>query len=60
MAMIDCKECGTQMSSKADACPKCGRVYRRDRLSAVRGLVYIALGLAGLFGFFFWKMQGCG
>lgn len=25
MAMTRCKDCKTEMSTKADACPKCGR-----------------------------------
>jgi predicted metal-binding protein len=29
MALIDCPECGHQVSDQADACPSCGRRLRR-------------------------------
>jgi uncharacterized paraquat-inducible protein A len=58
--MTTCRDCKTEMSTKANACPKCGRVYRREHLSAVRGLAYVAIGLAVFFGTGFWAMQGCG
>lgn len=28
MALIKCKECGSEVSSKADACPKCGAPFK--------------------------------
>ena len=31
MAMTDCKECGTQISSQATKCPKCGVRLRKPK-----------------------------
>lgn len=39
MAMIKCKECGSDISNKADACPKCGAKPKKTSL-----LVKIILG----------------
>lgn len=30
MPLIDCPDCGSQVSDKADACPKCGYPVRRN------------------------------
>lgn len=30
MALVRCKECGAQVSTKADACPKCGAKRKTD------------------------------
>ena len=45
MALIKCKECGEQISTKAEACPKCGakQVKRHSALSWI--------GLVGFAGF---------
>lgn len=59
MAMIKCRECDADMSSKANACPKCGRVYRGGPLSAARGLAYVGIGLVAFFGFMAWRIGGC-
>lgn len=32
MALISCKECGKEVSSKADSCPHCGKKLKRDNL----------------------------
>jgi ribosomal protein L40E len=58
MAMTTCKDCNAEMSTRANACPKCGRVYRGQPLSAARGLLYIGGGLLAFFGLLAWKI-GC-
>ncbi len=41
MALTKCKDCGTEVSSKADACPSCGRKRTKFWLTAT----YWAMGL---------------
>lgn len=50
MALIECKECGKDMSSKADACPNCG--YKKEKTGCLGMIGYIILGLflIGLLG----------
>lgn len=43
MAMTKCKECGTEISTTADACPKCGA-----KLVRTSGCAKIVLGFFGL------------
>ncbi len=31
MALVSCKECGTEVSTKAAACPKCGAKVKRTK-----------------------------
>lgn len=41
MAMIDCKECGGRISSKANKCPHCGcdaNIARRARRGCIRSV----------------------
>ncbi len=49
MALIKCKECGSEVSSKADACPKCGVKIKKSMgcgsLIAVVFLSFIVIGL---------------
>lgn len=50
MAMKKCKECGEQISDKAEKCPKCGHPNEaKSNLSAVISLIFAA----GLLWFFF-------
>jgi hypothetical protein len=42
MAMTRCKECGTEISTKAEACPKCGAKVARTSMAALGGLAIIA------------------
>ncbi|MCR4302462.1 MAG: zinc-ribbon domain-containing protein, partial [Sulfuricaulis sp.] len=44
MAMTKCKECGTEVSTKAKECPKCGAPVKR-KTSVLTWLVAILLGL---------------
>ena len=36
MALTNCKDCGTQHSTNASACPKCGRRYGRRSLQQIK------------------------
>lgn len=56
--MIKCRECDADMSSKANACPKCGRVYRGQPLSAVKGLTIAVVVVAVFFGAMWLKFGG--
>lgn len=52
MALINCKECGQQVSSKADVCPNCGTPLKRKPLGCGAGcglliLVLIVFGVIG-------------
>ena len=47
MAMIKCKECGAEISSKADACPKCGA--KRKKRSGL-GCLFLIILLFIVFG----------
>src|SRR5690606_29905296 len=46
MAMTKCKECGTEISTTADACPKCGAKQVRTS-----GCAKVVLGVLGFFVF---------
>lgn len=40
MALVECKECGEQISTQADACPKCGAPSPAQQLAtAGKGLM---------------------
>lgn len=41
MAMVKCKECGAEVSSKAKQCPNCGK--RRMGIGAIIGIVIVVL-----------------
>jgi len=44
MAHVTCKDCGTEFSSKAEFCPRCGR--RQERRSILRRIApYVFAGL---------------
>ena len=43
MALVTCKDCGTEISSKAEFCPRCGR--RQERRSVLRRIApYVFAG----------------
>ena len=48
MALVKCRECGTEISSKANACPKCGIAIKHTSLLAkvVLALILICFGFA--------------
>lgn len=46
MAMTKCKECGTEISTKADSCPKCGAKRKKNSGCAI---VLLALLLLFIF-----------
>lgn len=43
MAMTKCKECGGELSTKAEACPKCGAKVTRTSVAAMGCLVIILI-----------------
>ena len=44
MALIKCKECGTEVSSKAENCPKCGaKVAKKMGCGTLIGVVFLGL-----------------
>ena len=47
MAMTKCKECGNEISSKADSCPKCGAKVKRTSAFTKFVLVLIVTGVVG-------------
>jgi hypothetical protein len=56
MALVACKDCGTELSSKAEFCPRCGR--RQERRSVLRRIApyvfagfgaFIAITVIGVF-----------
>lgn len=48
MALIKCKECGTEISNKAVTCPKCGAPVKVARKPMGCGTVMVALFFAGV------------
>ncbi len=59
MALINCPECGTEVSDAAGACPKCGYPLKAKPAGGVNprdpvhlaGLIIVALVLLGLVAF---------
>lgn len=47
MAMIKCKECGGEVSSKADACPKCGVRLKAKPSGCIVGFFKLIGGMVG-------------
>ncbi len=47
MGMTKCKECGNEISTKADACPKCGAKIKRTSLVANLVAIFVAIGVVG-------------
>jgi len=45
MALIKCKECGTEVSSKAESCPKCGARVKAKSIGCGTAIVVIILAL---------------
>src|SRR5262245_45797076 len=55
MALIKCKECGNEVSTKAETCPKCGARVARKPLgcgSAI-GVIVLAAVILSVFGSLF-------
>ena len=55
MAMTNCKECGSEISTKAEACPKCGAKVPRTSVASQGCLMIVALiailaVIGGIFG----------
>lgn len=48
MALIQCKECGKDVSSEAVTCPSCG-IRVRPKSKTVLYVLLVPLGLVGLF-----------
>jgi hypothetical protein len=52
MAMINCKECGAEISSKASACPKCGAAGKKPMMTGGNtgcGLVLLIIIVGAIF-----------
>lgn len=49
MAMTKCKDCKSQISKKAAACPSCGRPQKRKTNPIISFLALIILGVTGFF-----------
>jgi hypothetical protein len=47
MALVACKDCGTEISSKAEFCPRCGR--RQERRSVLRRIAPYVFAAFGAF-----------
>ena len=47
MALVACKDCGTEISSKAEFCPRCGR--RQERRSVLRRMAPYVFAAFGAF-----------
>lgn len=45
MALIKCKECGTEVSSKAESCPKCGARVKAKSIGCGTAIIVIILAL---------------
>lgn len=50
MAMKKCKECGTDISSSAKICPKCGKKLKHTGVRVAIGILVVILGLGIAFG----------
>lgn len=51
MALIKCKECSSEISTKAEACPKCGaKVLRTTLFTKIVGTVFGFLVLSAVIG----------
>lgn len=52
MALINCSECGTEVSDRANSCPKCGAPIAKspdiESSSTVLGIVSVGLGLGAV------------
>src|SRR5512139_2186222 len=54
MALIKCKECGAEVSSKAETCPKCGaKVSDKMGCGTVVGVLFLGLIVIGVFASLF-------
>lgn len=47
MALVKCKECGTEMSDSASACPKCGGLNNTVVYGKIAGVI-----LGAIIGYF--------
>jgi len=45
MAMVDCPECGAQVSESAVACPQCGYAFKRKSAFNVKRLLAWVIGV---------------
>lgn len=52
MALIECKECGAEVSNKAKACPHCGAQVRRDGVGcgSLLLILFVVVFLAAVVG----------
>jgi hypothetical protein len=45
MALVKCKECGSEVSTQARACPKCGRIQQSSLNLVTVLLIAVPIGL---------------
>lgn len=50
MSMKVCKDCGTEVSKRAQACPKCGRKLKKSSLRIVLGIIVLIIGISIMAG----------
>lgn len=58
MSMIKCRNCGSEISSDAISCPKCGQPFEREKKLSRRQTTCFVLFL--LFLFWFFLLRGTG
>lgn len=60
MALINCKECGTEVSSKAETCPKCGArvVAKTMRYVLLIGIIFLGGVIISVFSNIFSSSTG--
>lgn len=56
MALIKCKNCGKEISSKANSCPNCGKVYNyKNSNNSVLYLIICSI-IGFIIGFLFFYL----
>jgi RNA polymerase subunit RPABC4/transcription elongation factor Spt4 len=58
-SLTSCKDCGTEVSAKADACPKCGRARPGGGVSGTVVLATVLIAIA-LVAFMLWRASSNG
>ena len=48
MSMIQCKECGAEVSKSAKVCPKCGKKLKHTGLRIFLAILFVIIGIGAL------------